>query len=249
MTLFLSILLLFVGLIVTQEIFYRFPRFSLAFFSIGSAILFPCWVLLIGVDDWFAWLKVLTIALGIILLSLFRTTRWGSPGLVRLATYGFLVVNIVEAVVKDFTTGTFANYVNVLAGLLLVVTLDRMDTIHIRKTSKEKDLRWGSITMAWIIGYTLWNWTFVYLNFGLQSALVHVAVLGSAFAVALFDKDRWLQARLFTLGTFFMIFHSFPHLRTQLSGGVRDETFGLLTALVTAGFMGGYALIHWRKKS
>lgn len=248
MTFFLSIVLLFVGLFVAQEIFYRFPRCSLAFFSIGSVILFPCWVLLIGVDDWFAWLKVLTIALGIILLSLFRTTRLGNPHLVRWATYGFLVVNILEAVAKDFMTGTVANYVNVLAGLLLVVTLNRMDTIRIRKSSKEKDLRWESLTMAWIIGYTIWNWVFVYVNFGLQSGLVHIAVLGSAFLMALMDKDRWLQARLFTLGTFFMIFHSFPHLGAQLSGGLVDPSFGLGVSLVSAGFMGWYAIsFFWQK--
>lgn len=242
------IVLLFVGLVVAQEVFYRFPRFSLGFFTVGSIILFPCWILLIGVEDWFAWLKVLSIAVGIILLSLFRTTRLGSLKLVRYFTYVLLVVNILEAVVKDITTGTIANYVNVLAGILLIVTLDRLDTIRINTASKQKDLRWSSMTMSWIIGYTLWNWVFVYLNFGFQSGMVHIAVLGSAFVMALVDKERWLQARLFTLGAFFMIFHASPHLGSRLLDGGKNEAFGLLSSLIAAGFMIGYTTSFFRKK-
>ncbi|MCC6564084.1 hypothetical protein IT087_04300 [Candidatus Uhrbacteria bacterium] len=241
------ILLLFIGLFIAQEIFYRYPRFSFAFFTIGSIIFFPCWVLLFGVEDWFAWLKVLSIAVGIILLSLFRTTRLGSSALVRYSTYALLAVNIFEAVARDVATGTIANYLNALAGILLIVTLERIDTIRIT-ASKQKDLRWTSITMAWIIGYTIWNWVFVYLNFGLQSGLVHLAVLGSAFAVALVERERWLQARLFTLGTFFMIFHSSPHIRTLLFNGDINETFGFFASLIAAGFMVGYTFFFFRKR-
>lgn len=241
------ILLLFIGLVAAQEVFYRFPRFSLYFFVIGSAILFPCWVLLIGVEDWFAWMKVLTIALGILLLSVLRNTQLGQTALAQWATYVFLAVNIMEAVMKDFTTGTIANYLNAAAGILLVLTLDRIDTIRI-SPKEPKDVRWTAMTMAWIIGYTLWNWVFVYLNFGFLSGMVHLAVLGSAFAVALVDKDRWLQARLITLGAFFMIFHSFPHLGSKLFGGGIHEFFGLFAALVSAGFMTWYAVVFLQKK-
>lgn len=244
---FFYLFLLFLGLVISQEIFYRFPRFSLYFFAIGSVILFPCWVLLIGVDDWFAWMKVLTIALGILLLSVLRNTRLGQTVFVRWATYAFLVVNIMEAVVKDFTTGTIANYLNVVAGILLVLTLNRIDTIRIR-TTRQKDLRWTAMTMAWIVGYTLWNWVFVYLNFGFQSAMAHVAVLGSALMMAFVDKERWLQARLFTLGTFFMIFHSFPHLGARLSGGDVYPGFGMVVAFIAAGFMLVYATIVLKRE-
>jgi len=241
------ILLLFIGLVAAQEVFYRFPKFSLYFFVIGSVILFPCWVLLIGVEDWFAWMKVLTIALGILLLSVLRNTRLGQTVFVQWATYVFLTVNIMEAVVKDFSTGTIANYLNVVAGILLVLTLDRIDTIRISPTGS-KDVRWTAMTMAWIVGYTIWNWVFVYLNFGFMSSMVHLAVLGSAFVVVLVDKDRWLQARLFTLGTFFMIFHSFPHLGSKLFEGGINEMLGLVVGLISAGFMVWYAAAFLGKR-
>ena len=243
----LYVLLLFVALVVTQEIFHRFPRFTLALFSIASIVLFPCWILLFGVEDWFAWIKVFSIASGIILLSLFRTTRLGTKTLVRWSTYAFLVVNILEAVLKDITTGTGANYLNALAGILLIVTLNKIRTVHIDTSSKHKDLLWGSMTLPWIVGYTIWNWVFVYLNFGFQSSMMHIAVLASALVVVCVDKERWLQARVFTLGTFFIFFHSFPHLSSRLLAAGQNERFGLFVSMISSGFMILYTILHVRR--
>ena len=195
------ILLLFFGLVITQEIFHRYPRFTLWFFVVASIILFPCWILLIGVADWFAWLKVFSVASGIIILSLFRTTKLGSGKLFQWTILVFLFVNILEAVIKDMTTGGIANYLNVIAGLLLIATLNKINTVHIDARGEYKDLHWSSMTLPWIIGYTIWNWVFVYLNFGFQSSLEHIAVLASALIVGFIDEERWLQARIFTLGT------------------------------------------------
>ncbi|MGE3278294.1 MAG: DUF5692 family protein [Candidatus Altimarinota bacterium] len=237
---FLSVLVLFLGLFITQELFHRYARFSLWFFIIASIILLPCWVLLIGVDDWFSWLKVLSIAIGIIVLSLFRTTKLGNTKWCRWIVYVFLVVNILEAVLKDIQAGDLANYLNAAAGILLVVTLNKVGTIHIDK--KYKDLYWDSMTFPWIIGYTIWNWVFVYLNFGLESSIQHIAVLGSALVIAFLKKERWLQARVFTLGTYFILIHSYPHFASQFSPSAYFEPFGLTAALISFGFMLTYSI-------
>ncbi|MEK7073182.1 MAG: DUF5692 family protein [Patescibacteria group bacterium] len=249
LALFLSALLLFVGLVISQEIFHRYPRFSLGFFLTASIILFPCWVLLIGVEDWFAWLKVFSIASGIIVLSVLRTTRLGSNAtLIRLTVYAFLVVNILEAVVRDAVAGSSAHYFSALAGLLLIATLEKLRTVHIDTTGKQKDLCWSGMTLSWIIGYTLWNWGFVYLNFGFQSSILHIAVLASALLTACVDKQRWLQARIFTLGTFFIIFHSSPHLTSRLLVGGQNQQLSLIVSLVALGFMIVYMIVFIRKK-
>lgn len=242
--LFLSILALFAGLFVTQELFHRYARFSLWFFIIASVVLFPCWILLIGVDDWFSWLKVLSIAIGIIVLSFFRTTRLGNTKWCQWIVYAFLVVNILEAVMKDIQSGDLANVLNAAAGILLVLTLNKIHTIHIDKNYQ--DLYWDSMSLAWIIGYTLWNWVFVYLNFGLESGLQHIAVLGSALVVAFTNKKRWLQARVFTLGTYFILVHSYPHFANQLSPIAYFEPFGIVAALIAFGFMLIYTIAFLR---
>lgn len=248
-TLILYTLLLFIGLAITEEIFHRYPRFSLAFFSIASIILFPCWVLLVGVEDWFAWMKVLSIASGIIVLSLLRTTKLGGNAkLVMWTTYAFLAVNILEATVRDAIVGNVANYLNAAAGFLLIVTLEKLRTIHIDKKGGHRDLLWDGMTFPWIVGYTLWNWTFVYLNFGFQSSVMHIAVLGAAFVVVFRNKDRWLQARAFTLGMYFILFHSLPHLVPNLTINRSSDQLGLLISLIPFGFMVGYAIVFMRRK-
>ncbi len=247
-SLLLYSVLLFAGLVIAEELFHRYARFSLAFFSVASIVLFSCWILLLGVADWFPWVKVLSIASGIAVLSLLRTTRFGNnTKLIQWTTYAFLVINILEATVRDTVVGNTANYLNAVAGFLLIVTLEKLHTVHIDKKNKHRDLYWSGMTLFWIIGYTLWNWTFVYLNFGFQSSMAHIAVLGSALIVVLRDKERWLQARAFTLGMFFILFHSFPHLNANIAIDIPSTQFGLFVSLIPFVFMVVYAASFVRK--
>lgn len=241
------ILLLFVVLISTQEIFHRYPRFTLAFFSIASIILFPCWVLLVGVEDWFAWIKVFSVAIGIIVLSLFRTTKLGNTKLLQWAVYLVLILNILEAVVKDAVAGNIVNYFNATAGILLIATLNRLNSIHIDAKGGHRDLHWGSMSLMWIVGYTIWNWVFVYLNLEFQSSLPHIAVLASALVVAFINKDRWLQTRAYTLGTYFILYHSLPHLISRSSTYEYNGSFGLFISMVSFGFMIAYSFFFVRR--
>ncbi len=246
--LILYTLLLFVGLVIAEEIFHRYPRFSLAFFSIASVVLFSCWVLLVGVADWFPWVKVISIASGITALSLLRTTKLGSNAkLVAWTTYAFLAVNILEATVRDAVVGNMANYLNAVAGFLLIVTLEKLRTVHIDKKGNFRDLLWSGMTLPWIVGYTLWNWVFVYLNFGFQSSIMHIAVLGAAFLVVFRNKDRWLQARAFTLGMYFVLFHSLPHLLPNLTINRVSDPIDLFIALIPSVFMLAYAVSFVRR--
>jgi hypothetical protein len=98
------------------------------------------------------------------------------------------------------------------------------------------------MTLGWIIGYTLWNWVFVYLNLGLQGSILHIAVLGSALLVVFINKNRWLQARAATLGMYFIVFHSWPHLSSGLIIGGTDQQYGVVLSLIPLGFMTVYAL-------
>lgn len=247
-TIFLYTTLLFVGLIIAENIFHRFPRFSLVFFSIAPAILFTCWVLLFGVEDWFAWVKVFSIATGIIALSLFRTTRLGNHArLLQWTVYAFLAINILEATIRDAVVGNIANYLNAAAGFLLIATLEKLRTIHIDKKEGHRDLHWSGMTLPWIVGYTLWNWVFVYLNFGFENSIAHVAVLASAFTVVFINKDRWLQARAFTLGMFFIFFHTFPHLNPNLVIDRTSTQFGLFVSLIPFSFMLAYTILMVRR--
>lgn len=199
--------------------------------------------------DWFPWLKVLSVEVGILLLLLFRIRGLGKRQWGQWIVYFFLAGNIFEAVFRDVVAGSLANYLNAIAGVLLVLTLEEVRSIHIDAKKRYHDLAWGKMTLAWILGYTLWNWTFIYLNFGPASALPHVAVLGAALVVAFVCTERWLQARIFTLGTYFVIFHTFPHLNP---GGVVVDVqapFDIYVALLSVATMAVYAVAFYRRQS
>ena len=144
-------------------------------------------------------------------------------------------------------TGNAANYFNAAAGLLLIVTLAKIHTIHIHTGDRFRDLEWKGMTLSWIIGYTLWNWVFVYLNLG-ESSILHIAVLGSALIVGIMHKERWLEARAITLGTYFIIFHSFPHLNPLPDVTGYNNPAGLLMSLIALGFMVVYTIFFVRRK-
>ncbi len=191
-------------------------------------MLLPYWVLSIAIEEWFIWVKAFSVISGIILLSLFRTTKLGNTKLCQWAIYLFLVINIFEAVAKDLLTGNIINYLNAAVGILLIATLNKIDSIYIDTKEGYRDLHWGSMTVPWIIVYTLWNLIFIYLNFGLQGSLMHISVLASALLVLFIDRERWLQARVFTLGMYFIILHFFPYLISPINNFMSIIALGVI---------------------
>lgn len=194
-------------------------------------------------------MKILSIEVGILVLSSYRITSLGKHKIGQWVIYALLATNIFEAVFRDVVSGHPSNYLNAIAGVLLVLTLEKISSIHIDSKKKYRDLSWGGMTLAWIVGYTIWNWVFVYLNFGVQSSIFHLAVLSAPLVVALFDTERWLQVRVFTLGTYFVIFHIVPHLNPDELSPVINPQLGLSVAFVSFGFMLVYAISFFWKQA
>lgn len=240
------VLILFVSLVVLQEIFRRYPRFSLAFFSAALIIFFPCWVLLIGVEDWFIYMKAISVVGAIVIFSFFRLTKWKIAKWIQWTTYLVLSANILEASVKDLLAGSMTHYMNAIAGILLIATLNKIHTIHIDTKGKYKDLLWGSMTLAWIIGYTIWNWVFVYLNLTPGSGN-HLAVLAAALVIVFVNKERWLQARAFTLGIYFFASHVFPIIESCPLITTYNEQVGFYLALASFVFMAVYTIFYIKR--
>jgi len=224
-----------------QELQRREPRFVAAFFLLLPPLLVPYWARVYQ-TDLFHWVKLFSVIAGVLWFTALRHTRFGK---VRWAYYGVFVIlaaNILEAVLQDLSGGHLAHYLNATAGILLIVTLlDRLDSIQVNADSRFRDLEWGSMTLAWIIGYTLWNWTFVFLQYP-WNAGKHIAVLGAALLVGLQNPRRWLQARAFTLGTYLILLFSFPGF-IEAGADTRawsTPTTELLAASLVLGFMLAY---------
>lgn len=248
MNVFLAIIL-FAALLMTQEVFRRFLRFALCFWAAVPLVLYACWYLLWGQPDWFPWLKVISIEIGILVLLFYRLTSFSKHKTGPWVIYVFLAVNIFEAVFRDIVSASAANYLNAIAGVLLVLTLEKVDSIHVDTKARYRDLSWGGMSLAWILGYTLWNLVFVYINFGPASALMHLAVLAAPLVVAFVNTERWLQARVFTLGTYFVVFHTVPHLNPDRYAADMQTPLGFYAALLSFGFMAVYAISYYRRQS
>jgi hypothetical protein len=105
----------------------------------------------------------------------------------------------MEAVILDLVGNGTAHALNAAAGLLLIATSSYgQKATRIDSASCYRDLLYGT-SKRWVLGYTLWNWTFVYLNYPALTGH-HTAVLAAGLIVALYAPRRWSQARAATLG-------------------------------------------------
>lgn len=237
----LFVIVLLAALWGLQELQRREPRFVVAFFLVLPVLLTPYWARVYQ-TDLFHWVKIFSVIAGVLWFTALRYTAFDKR---RWAYYGVLAIlaaNILEAVLQDLSGGHAAHYLNATAGILLIATLfDRLETIQVNNESRFRDLEWGSMTLAWVIGYTIWNWTFVFLQYP-WNAGKHIAVLGAALIVGLIDPKRWLQARAFTLGTYLIFLFSFPTFVESAADTTAWST--TTTELLAAGLSFGFMLLY-----
>lgn len=237
---------LFAALLILQEIFRRFPKFTLVVFSALSVLLVLEWAKRGIRIDLFNDVKVFSVAFAVIWISVLKITSFGNTKFAKVGTYLIFFVNMLEAVAVDISAGGIAHCLNAVAGILSIFTLRNIDSIEITK-DKFKDVVWNKMTLMWIIGNTLWDWTFVYLNFASVSA-IHIAVLGAPLVIAFINKGKWIQTRAFTLSTYLF---SYFFLASELYSNIqsyswKNETFEYFIASASFIFMLIYVIIFLR---
>jgi hypothetical protein len=180
----------------------------------------------------FPWIKVYTVLFCACYGSMLRFTSLGQRRSARGAVTVLLGLNILEAVALSLLEGGLANVLNSAAALVLIAALPRnADAVRVVAT-KRRDLHLD-VSRLWVVGYTVWNWVFVYLNYP-QYTGHHVAVLGAALVVGVIDPTRWVQARAYTLGGYFIAVTTFgPHLLGRLNtSDWNDPRLGLGSAVL-----------------
>lgn len=203
MTVALQILGLTLVLLAAQAIICRSGKWVVwGLFAAVPVVLLPYWVVLNQFDP-FVWVKIFTIfgcnAWGAVV----RFTRLGEQEWARRSVPLLVTVNIFEAMAVDLAAGGAAHLLNAAAGLGLVLTLPyRRDAVRV-DDGPGRDLRVPT-SRGWVVGYTLWNWAFVLLNYP-EYVGCHTAVLASALVVGMIDPARWTQARAATLGLNFLV--------------------------------------------
>lgn len=216
------ILILTAVLLLVQGGFRRANRWITWGVFLGlPLILTPTWFCLshAGAYPWagtFAWVKLYTVQFCACWGTALRFTALGRNRWALGAGFLLLLVNILEAVTKDVYDRHMAHFLVAGSGVLLILSAPHpVRAIRIDTAGPFRDLHYNGLTRPWIIGYTLWNWAFIYLSFPVVAAH-QVSVLASAFVIGMIEPRRWLQARAYTLGTDLLVLFTFPRFMVPL---------------------------------
>jgi hypothetical protein len=192
----------------------------------------------------FPWIKVYSVLFCACYGSVLRFTALGNRRSARGAVTVLLGLNILEAATLGIIEGGLANVLNAGAALALIAALPRSAHAVRVIEADQRDLCLD-IPRVWVAGYTVWNWAFVYLNYP-QYTGHHTAVLGAALVVGVIDPTRWVQARAYTLGGYFIAVTTFgPYLRGRLDTSEwTDPQLGLI-ATVLALVLAAVCLGQW----
>lgn len=240
------IVVLALVLLVTHELLRRYSIVSVILFTVLPLALIPFW-LKGNIDNWFHWVKIYSVVSANIFFIAFRHTKLHDKKWPKYIIYAFLSVNILEACIQDFTMGQISHILNGIAGLLLIFTLNDINTIEPDSESKSKDLAWD-IPFLWVVGYTIWNYTFVYSNFPAHAGN-SVAVLGIPLAIAVWKNKYWLQARAITLGVYLIILFSFQNYLDTTYGteNWKTDNITLTFSIISVVFMAAYGVCYLKQ--
>ena len=220
---FIMLLVLIAVLVGINEMTRRSKALSIAVYGLMPIVLVIC--IKLGIfgspsgKTWFGWIKAISALIGVWGFMFIRFTKWGQSKLMIWFPVTILAVNILEAVYKDlevFRTyktleidaagitvlGGPWNIMNAIAGILCIVTLSGFAKIKVSK-DKSRDMIWPDMTWMYIVGYTLWNFAYVYNCISTRSMYAGFAILLSAIiAEYIFKRGAWLQHRAQTLSLF-----------------------------------------------
>lgn len=170
---------------------------------------------------WFGWVKVISALIGVYGFLLIRFTDLGKRKFAYYFPVAILSLNIAEAVYRELQVfamypsasidasgilvqGGFWNILNAVAGILCIVTLTGFVGIKV-SNDQSKDMIWPDMTWLYIVGYTIWNFTYVYNCLSTRSMYAGLTILTAALIAELFLKQgAWLQHRAQTLSMFAM---------------------------------------------
>jgi hypothetical protein len=241
---------LFLLLLGVNEVSRKSKYFSYFFYFIIPIVMIPMW-LDAPFDGWFRWVKLYSAVAGCVLFTLFRFNGLHKYKWAKFAVLMILGINIAEAVMQDWSQPDLANKINAIAGFLNIITISRWMTIS-RDEQKPHDMLWVGMTTFWIIAYDVWNGVFVYLNFPNTIALTVALLIAPTIAALYIKKGSWLQARAFTLATYFIYlftFKKFADDSIDVSFVIplpRSENIAITLAVCSLLINVVYAFLHFR---
>ena len=184
-------------------------------------------------NTWFGWIKVVSALIGVWGFLFIRFTKLGEKKFAIYFPVTILSLNIAEAIYREFEVfatykvmetdlggiliqGGVWNIFNAIAGILCIVTLTGFMGVRVSK-DKSRDMVWPDMTWMYIIGYTLWNFAYVYNCISTRSMYAGVGILLAALiAEFVFKKGVWLQHRAQILSLYAMFSLSVDYQKSEV---------------------------------
>lgn len=220
-----SLLLFIVTFLFLNEIARRSKTMSLLFFcALPIVLAFAVSNGYLGSPTgktWFGWVKVVSALAGVYGFMLIRFTKLGQSKFAMIFPASILSLNIAEAVYRElqvFMTyqsltvdaggililGGPWNILNAIAGILTIITLSGFVGVRV-SNDKSRDMIWPDMTWLYIIGYTIWNFAYVYNCISTRSMYAGFGILIAAMiAEFVFKRGAWLQHRAQILSLYAM---------------------------------------------
>ncbi|NLI90467.1 MAG: hypothetical protein GX366_08725 [Epulopiscium sp.] len=235
-------LILFIALwVVLNEVTRRSKKISIFAYCVLPVLL----AALVFVDvlgsptgkTWFAWVKVVSALAGVLGFMVIRFTNAGKTKFAAYYPLAILSLNIAEAVYREFeiyftvdvmgrdaggvmVLGGTWNILNAIAGIICIITLTGF--IGIRASNDDsKDMIWADMTWPYIVGYTLWNYAYVYNCISTRALYAGFSILTAALiGEYVFKRGAWLQHRAQTLALYVMFslsidFQASPYFQVE----------------------------------
>ncbi len=202
------LIVLFAVIFGLHELFRKVPVLVYPVFLVVPAVILLLPEEQTGLTDWFIIAKTFTIVVYLLLIQITRSfSKLQNSRVMMGIIYAMLIINIFEASGNDLKAAiaqdSLGLFISAAAGVVLCLTIPLLKDMRIDTGTSFKDLEWD-MPRLWIITYTLWNWTYIYGQYG-DGAMVHFAVLAVPLIVGMRNPKVWLQARVITLATYMMI--------------------------------------------
>lgn len=223
-------------------------------------------------QTWFGWVKVVSALIGVYGFMLIRFTKLGEKKFAAIFPVTILSLNILEAVYREIEVyfayavktldpagnaimGGPWNLMNAAAGIITIVTLTGFVGIRASK-DKTRDMVWPDMTWLYIVGYTLWNFAYVYNCISNRALYAGFGILiGAIIAEYLFKRGAWLQHRaqilslyaMFSLSVNFQAATPFQVFPTYSTGALMF--LGVISLLFNLGLLGTmiYRIVKYKK--
>lgn len=203
---------------------------------------------------WFGWVKVVSALAGVYGFLLIRFTKLGTKKFAAVFPAAILSINIAEAVFREleiFVTyktltvdaggivvqGGPWNILNAIAGVFTIITLTGFVGIRVSK-DKSRDMIWPDMTWPYVIGYTLWNYAYVYNCISTRSLYAGFGILTAAvIAEYFFKRGAWLQHRAQILSLYAMFSLSVDFQTASFFKVIPTYSTGALMSLSVLSFV------------